>query len=64
MDDFRLCYNSHKYAPDRDSYLYRIQPHGLSQLMGPRSEHYLRYHHYPLNMSSNLATSVLDQATD
>jgi hypothetical protein len=32
---FQLCYNLHKYAPDRDFYLDRIQSRGLLQLMPP-----------------------------
>jgi hypothetical protein len=38
MTSFRLCYNSHKHAPDHDSYLGRIQPRGPLQLMGPWPE--------------------------
>jgi hypothetical protein len=34
-ESFWLCYNLYKYTPDRDSYLGRIQPHGLLQIMDP-----------------------------
>jgi hypothetical protein len=62
MVGFQLCYNPNKCAPDQDSNYGRIQPRGLSQLLGPWPGRIFVVSSLDTEHVVNLIPSIPDQA--